>query len=274
MSARNSVRDILYRAGAEGHMPGVERAISSPVQGIAVILRQLEHGVLPRRFRLDFDTGARVELDVAERQILGLAKVKPGKSGKGKPLNTALEPGPLGPDDARRLSELLAQLCRAAGIVRISSTSQTDIVPGGSGLTLGALRNAAALPDVIESQAGTTTWLDAVVDNAKVSVQSAVLIDVDEAHVIIGSKEEAEALADWAVEMLDVFLADGFPLAPELETKGAITFAPQQNGSHVLLAGLRGQFLLALVAGPDTAGTLEAWQHVADNEIDGFIAAA
>jgi hypothetical protein len=133
---------------------------------------------------------------------------------------------------------------------------QTDIEPGGSGLSLSALRKAAALPDVVASQSGTTTWLDAVVDSAKVSVHSAVLIDVDEAHVIIGSKDEAEALADWAVEMLDVFLADGFPLAPELETKGAITFAPQQNGCHILLAGLRGQFLLALVSGPDTAGTL------------------
>jgi hypothetical protein len=73
--------------------------------------------------------------------------------------------------------------------------------------------------------------------------------------------------------MLDVFLADGFPLAPELETKGAITFAPQQNGSHILLAGLRGQFLLALVSGPDTAATLSAWQRVADDEVDGFLAA-
>jgi glycine/D-amino acid oxidase-like deaminating enzyme len=109
---------------------------------------------------------------------------------------------------------------------------------------------------VVAKAGGSTTWLDAVVDSKEVDILSAVLIDVDEAHVIIGTKEEAEALADWAVEMLDVFLADGFPLAPELETKGAITFAPQQNGSHILLAGLRGQFLLALVSGPDTAATL------------------
>jgi hypothetical protein len=272
MSARNSVRDILYRAGAEGHLPGVERAFSSPAQGISVILKQLEHGVLARRYCLDFDSGAKVEIDVAERQILALGPItarKPGKEPK-----TRLEPGPLGPDDAKALGDFLAQMCRGAKRVRIASTSQTDIEPGGSGLSLSALRKAAALPDVIASQSGTTTWLDAVVDSAKVSVHSAVLIDVDEAHVIIGSKEEAEALADWAVEMLDVFLADGFPLAPELETKGAITFAPQQNGCHVLLAGLRGQFLLALVSGPDTAGTLSAWQHVADNEVDGFIAAA
>ena len=84
---------------------------------------------------------------------------------------------------------------------------------------------------------------------------------------------EAEALADWAIEMLDVFLADGFPLAPELETKGALTFAPQQNGSHILLGGLRGQFLLALVSGPDTAATLAAWNRVAEREVDGFLEA-
>jgi hypothetical protein len=245
-----------------------------PRRASSVILRQLEHGVLPRRFRLDFDTGARVELDVAERQILGLAPVKPGKSGKGKPLNTALEPGPAGPRRRKALGELLAQLCRAAGIVRISSTSQTDIVPGGSGLTLRRVAQRGRAARCHRESGGYDHMARCRRRHAKVSVQSAVLIDVDEAHVIIGSKEEAEALADWAVEMLDVFLADGFPLAPELETKGAITFAPQQNGSHVLLAGLRGQFLLALVSGPDTAGTLEAWQHVADNEIDGFIAAA
>ena len=74
--------------------------------------------------------------------------------------------------------------------------------------------------------------------------------------------------------MLDVFLADSFPLAPELETKGAVTFAPQQNGCHILLSGLRGQFLLALVSGPDTAGTLAAWQRISDTEIDGFLAAS
>jgi hypothetical protein len=272
MSARNSVRDILYRAGAEGHLPGVDRAFSSPAQGVALILRQLEHGVLPRRYRLAFDNGAVIEIDVAERQVLALGALTPRKPGK-EP-KTRLEPGPLGPDDGRALGDLLTQMCRGSKAVRVSSASRTDIEPGGSGLSLSALRKAAALPDVVASRAGTTTWLDAVVDSAQISVHSAVLIDVDEAHVIIGSKEEAEALADWAVEMLDVFLADGFPLAPELETKGAITFAPQQNGSHVLLAGLRGQFLLALISGPDTAGTLSAWQHVADNEVDGFIAAA
>jgi hypothetical protein len=164
-------------------------------------------------------------MDVAERQILALGTDQGAQVRQSKP-KTALEPGPLGPDDAKALGDFLAQMCRGAKRVRISSTSQTDIEPGGSGLTLWPLRKAAALPDVIASQSGTTTWLDAVVDSAKVSVHSAVLIDVDEAHVIIGSKEEAEALADWAVEMLDVFLADGFPLAPELETKGAITFAP------------------------------------------------
>jgi hypothetical protein len=268
MTDRNAVRDILYRAGAEGHMRVVDRPISSPAQGVSLILRQLEYGVLPRRYRLEFDTGGRVEIDIAERQVLGLGSVKAATSGKAP----RLEPGPLGADDAKALGDLLAGLCRGAKAVRIASTSETDIVPGGSGLSLSALRKAAALPDVVAKAAGQTTWLDAMVDHPDVSVLSAVLIDVDEAHVIIGTKEEAEALADWAVEMLDVFLADGFPLAPELETKGAITFAPQQNGSHILLAGLRGQFLLALVSGPDTAATLAAWQRVAESEVDGFIA--
>ncbi|GEM_PF-1828314 len=268
MTDRNAVRDILYRAGAEGHMRVADRPISSPAQGVSLILRQLEYGILPRRFRLEFDTGGRVEIDIAERQVLGLGSVKAAVPGKAP----RLEPGPLGSDDAKALSDLLAGLCRGAKAVRIASTTETDIVPGGSGLSLSALRKAAALPDVVAKTAGQTTWLDAMVDHPDVSVLSAVLIDVDEAHVIIGTKEEAEALADWAVEMLDVFLADGFPLAPELETKGAITFAPQQNGSHILLAGLRGQFLLALVSGPDTAATLAAWQRVAESEVDGFIA--
>jgi hypothetical protein len=269
MTDRNSVRDILYRAGAEGHLPAIDRSFSTPAQGVSVILRQLETGVLPRRFRLDFNTGGRLEIDVAERQILGLGSVAAARGGAPA---TALEPGPLSSGNVKALGDLLTTFCRGARGVRITSTSDTDILPGGSGLSLSALRKAAALPDVIGKRAGQVTWLDAVVDNANVSVLSAVLIDVDEAHVVIGTKEEAEALADWAVEMLDVFLADGFPLAPELETKGALTFAPQQNGSHILLAGLRGQFLLALVSGPDTAATLAAWQHVADSEVDGFIA--
>lgn len=268
MTDRNAVRDILYRAGAEGHMRVVDRPISSPAQGVSLILRQLEYGVLPRRYRLEFDTGGRVEIDIAERQVLGLGSVRAATSGKAP----RLEPGPLGSEDAKALGDLLAGLCRGAKTVRIASTSETDILPGGSGLSLSALRKAAALPDVVAKVAGQTTWLDAMVDHPDVSVLSAVLIDVDEAHVIIGTREEAEALADWAVEMLDVFLADGFPLAPELETKGAITFAPQQNGSHILLAGLRGQFLLALVSGPDTAATLAAWQCVSESEVDGFIA--
>ena len=270
MTERNSVRDILYRAGAEGHLPSVDRSFSSPAHGVSLILRQLEFGVLPRRYRLAFDTGSRIEIDVAERQILALGDVAASKAVKGKA--PEMEPGPLSLDNAKALGDLLTAFCRGAKGVRITSTSDTDILPGGTGLSLSALRKAAALPDVIGKQPGQVTWLDAVVDNAAVSVLSAVLIDVDEAHVIIGTKEEAEVLADWAVEMLDVFLADGFPLAPELETKGALTFAPQQNGSHILLAGLRGQFLLALVSGPDTAATLAAWQQVADNEVDGFIA--
>jgi hypothetical protein len=270
MSARNSVRDILYRAGAEGHMPGVEGVLDRPA-GHAVILRQLEHGVLPRRYRLDFRHGAEVEIDVAERQILALA-VTPRKSGKRA--KTRWSPARWGPTTPRRLAIAVADLPWRRNRAHFQHVADRYRTGRQRPDRLSALRKAAALPDVVASQAGTTTWLDAVVDSAKVSVHSAVLIDVDEAHVIIGSKEGAEALADWAVEMLDVFLADGFPLAPELETKGAITFAPQQNGSHILLAGLRGQFLLALVSGPDTAGTLSAWQHVADDEVDGFIAAA
>lgn len=269
MTDRNSVRDILYRAGAEGHMSAFERFFSSPAQGVSAILRHLENGVLPRRYILEFDDGGRVEIDMAERQVLGLVAVS--RSGTPKGTSDALRPGPLGLDDDKALSDLLGGFCRHAKSVRITSTTQTDLLPGGGGLSLAALRKAAALPDVVAETAKRTTWLDAVVDNPQISVLSAVLIDVDEVHVVIGSKEEAEALADWAVEMLDVFLADGFPLAPELETKGGLTFAPQQNGSHILLAGLRGQFLLALVSGPDTAATLSAWKRVADNEVDGFL---
>jgi hypothetical protein len=268
MSNRNSVRDILYRAGAEGRMPVFDGTFSTPAQGVSLILKQLENAVLPRRYRLAFDNGGEVTLDLAERQVLSLGPLKAPKGAI-----AALEPGSLGPDDAKALGDLLSGLCRGARSVRMSGTPATDIFPGSGGISLSALRKAAALPDVVAKASGQTTWLDAVVDSKEIDILSAVLIDVDEAHVIIGTKEGAEALADWAVEMLDVFLADGFPLAPELETKGAITFAPQQNGSHILLAGLRGQFLLALVSGPDTAATLSAWQRVADDEVDGFLAA-
>jgi hypothetical protein len=268
MSSRNSVRDILYRAGAEGRMPTFEGKFSTPAQGVSLILRQLENAVLPRRYRLSFDTGAEISLDLAERQVLSLGSFQLPKGGQ-----ATLVAGPLGPDHAKALGDLLSGVCRGAKKLRMSSASAHDIFPGSGGISLSALRKAAALPDVVAKAAGRTTWLDAVVDSKEVDILSAVLIDVDEAHVIIGTKEGAEALADWAVEMLDVFLADGFPLAPELETKGAITFAPQQNGSHILLAGLRGQFLLALVSGPDTAATLAAWQRVADDEVDGFLAA-
>jgi dimethylglycine dehydrogenase len=74
-----------------------------------------------------------------------------------------LSQGPLGPT-TQGAWRVAAQLCRAAGIVRISSTSQTDIVPGGSGLSLRRVaQGGRALPDVIASQAGTTTWLYRVV---------------------------------------------------------------------------------------------------------------
>jgi hypothetical protein len=270
MTNRNSVRDILYRAGAEGRVSAARRSFSSPAQGLSTILRHLENGVLPRRHRLDFDGGGCIEIDVAERQIVGLARVTAPTSGTAP--DTRLEPGPLSPDNVKALGDLLSTFCRASRSVRISSSAADEVLHAGSGFSLAALRKAAALPDVVAKIAGRTTWLDAVVDSPEIDVMSAVLIDVDEAHVVIGTKEEAEALADWAVEMLDVFLADGFPLAAELETKGALTFAPQQNGSHILLAGLRGQFLLARVSGPDTSSTLAAWRRVAENEVDGFIA--
>jgi hypothetical protein len=59
MSNRNSVRDILYRAGAEGRMPVFDGTFSTPAQGVSLILKQLENAVLPRRYRLDFDTAPR-----------------------------------------------------------------------------------------------------------------------------------------------------------------------------------------------------------------------
>jgi hypothetical protein len=83
MSARNSVRDILYRAGAEGHLPGVERAFSSPAQGISVILKQLEHGVLARRYCLDFDSGAIAVVVIGGGRRRRLGALSPGESSAG-----------------------------------------------------------------------------------------------------------------------------------------------------------------------------------------------
>jgi hypothetical protein len=266
MTDRNSVRDILYRAGAEGASLTAARAYSSHVQGISVILRQLEDCVLPRRVELGFDGGARIALEVAERQVLRLcsAELPPGAA-------SGLPPGALGSDDAGALADLLVDVCRRAGSVRITSHPADEADAAAGGISTAALRLAAGVPGPEPRKPGTATWIEALVEHERIDVLSAVLIDVDEAHVVKGSKDEAEALADWAVEMLDVFLAESFPLAPELETKGAVTFAPQQNGCHVLLAGLRGQFLLASVSGPDSATTLSAWQGVADREVDGLI---
>ncbi|MFW5641566.1 MAG: hypothetical protein ACOCY0_02255 [Roseicyclus sp.] len=265
---RNSVRDILYRAGAEGAAPSATRSYANPLQGMAVVLGLLEDGVLPRRVTLAFDDGAEVTLDLAERQVLELV------AATGSAAATRLPPGPLTLDDAQALAELLSAACRGAGAVGVTWRIAAGIDPAAGGVSLEALRRAAGVPTRARPAPGEVTWLDALVDHAEVDVRSAVLIDVDEAHVILGSQAEAEALADWAVEMLDVFLADSFPLAHELETKGAVTFGPQQNGAHILLAGLRGQFLLALVSGPDTSATLAAWQRIAATEIDGFLPAA
>ncbi len=266
---RNAVRDILYRAGAEGASLTVTRAFASAEQGVTVILRQLDDCVLPRRFELQFDVGARVELDVADRQVLGLVSATaPPAAPDAGPL---LSPGPLKTGDADALAGLLTAMCRASGSVCVSCHPSDEEAAGG-GVSLTALRRAAGLPAPAPPAPGEMPWLEALVDHPRIDVRSAVLIDVDEAHVIAGSKDEAEALADWAVEMLDVFLADDFVLAPELETKGAVTFAPQRNGSHILLAGLRGQFLLALVSGPETAATLAAWRQIVEREVDGFLA--
>lgn len=271
MTDRVTIRDILYRAGAEGASLTATRIFSSPGQGLRVILRQLGDCVLPRRFELSFDGGGRVEIEVAEKRVQSLVAVDAAQAMReGAP---DISSGPLTADDARRLIDLLAAVCRGASSVRVACLPADDAAPTSGGIPICALREAAGIAPEPSATPGDTTWLDALVDHPKVDIRSAVLIDVDEAHVVTGSREEAEALADWAIEMLDVFLADGFPLAPELETKGAVTFAPQQNGSHILLAGLRGQFLLALVSGPDTAATLSVWQRVSEREVDGFLEA-
>jgi hypothetical protein len=128
MSNRNSVRDILYRAGAEGRMPVFDGTFSTPAQGVSLILKQLENGVLPRRYRLAFRHGGEVTLDLAERQVLSLGPLQAPKGAI-----AALEPGPLGPDDAKALGDLLSGFCRGARSVRMSSTPATDIFPGSGG---------------------------------------------------------------------------------------------------------------------------------------------
>jgi hypothetical protein len=191
----------------------------------------------------------RVEIDVAERQILGLGSRRPSPGRASRHAGAR----PAGPGRRKALGDLLSSSAARRGSVRISSTP-TDIVPGGSGLISWRCARRRRCPMSSPRASRADHMARCRRRQRQGRHHSAVLIDVDEAHVIIGTKEEAEALADWAVEMLDVFLADGFPLAPELETKGAITFAPQQNGSPRPAGGLRGQFLLALVSGPTLPG--------------------
>jgi hypothetical protein len=124
MSNRNSVRDILYRAGAEGRMPVFDGTFSTPAQGVSLILKQLENAVLPRRYRLAFDNGGEVTLDLAERQVLSLGPLKAPKGAI-----AALEPGSLGPDDAKALGDLLSGLCRGARSVRMSGTLRHRHLP-------------------------------------------------------------------------------------------------------------------------------------------------
>lgn len=275
VSGPASVRDILYRAGSDGTVRGTKVPFASASQGVAAILRHMEDCVLPRRVVAEFDSGARIAFEVAERQVVELSELEmpaplPAlQSSDGPPLS----PGPLKAGDAPALAGLLTALCRRAASVSLTLRPSEEEAVGG-GFSLPVLWAAAGIPDRAEPDASYVPWIEAIVDHPKVNVRSAVLIDVDEAHVVAGSKDEAEALADWAVEMLDVFLAERFPLAPELETKGAVVFAPQRNGSHILLCGLRGQFLLALVSGPDTAGSMSVWRRISETEIDGYVASS
>jgi|SRR5690606_36321040 hypothetical protein len=250
---RRSARDGMARPGPVRY--------ASWSEGLARILEQVDVAVLGRRLSFEFDDGSRLACEASGRRLVRL--LTPPPPGLTAEQMALFDRDELAFDDVRAVSVLFRGLCeRGAGF---AMTAEPLGEGGGQvrgGVDPTAISEAAGLPGEASPGRGEGTGHEALLEGLRPLLQAVVLIQGADSSLVLGEGDEAAFVVDWVESSLKELLSPGFPLLGTLETNGLLVFAlPERSGRHLLVAGRRGNLLVAAIKHCDVEATVDLWRR-------------
>lgn len=261
MSDFERLKAMLRRSARDGMaQPGPVRYMTWP-EGLARILEQVDTAVLGQRLSFEFDNASRLVCEASGRRLVRL--LTPPPPGLTAEHVALFDRDELAVDDIRALSVLFRGLCeRGAGFAMTAEPLGEGIGPVRGGVDPAAIAEAAGLPVEAGPRAGEGTGHEALLEGLRPLLQAVVLVEGEDLTLVRGEGDEAAFIVDWVENSLSKLLSPGFALLGTLETNGLLVFAlPATAGRHLLVAGRRGNLLVATVKGSDVVATVDLWRR-------------
>ncbi|WP_375688549.1 hypothetical protein [Pseudooceanicola sp. LIPI14-2-Ac024] len=179
-------RTVLTRAAAAGVAGELRLTLDGPAEGIALLTRQVAGTMLARTITLTFDTGAQLDCDATNRQLVRVAT----GAGVEVTLNTA------GPDEVERLSALLHDAFRDAREMTVR-TRANGVAQDQPGLSAARLSEIMGLAEDAAAPAP-LALVEEVLSGGGDTVVCALRLAPGPATPITGTAEDLRGLAQRA----------------------------------------------------------------------------
>ncbi|SPH18235.1 hypothetical protein DEA8626_01767 [Defluviimonas aquaemixtae] len=251
----------MLRHSAQDGTPRLGRVEYATAQaGVARVLEQVDTAVIGQQLSFEFDDGARLVCTTVGRRLVRL--LPPAPPGLTAEQTALFDLDELRGEHAQGLSNLLVGLCeRGAGFAMRVEPLGEGVAPASGGVEPVAIAEAAGLPGEAMFETGAGKLHETFLDALQASLRAAILIDGEVSSLICGEGDEAALVVDWVESSLEKLLSPGFPLLGTLETNGILVFGlPEAAGCHLLIAGRRGNLVVATVKGGDVAATVDLWR--------------
>lgn len=248
------LKAVLRKAAGDGVTGPRAEPIASAEAGVAYILDAVDTTLLPRRLTVTASGGGVLILEAAARRLQRAAEPAPPSWG----LATGTE---LKPEDASQIIAAMTAFCAGQSSLLITAMPISEAGdPTEGGIAPALLRETLGVTPPPPRDPEADMNMEPFITGLGKSCLAALWIQDGEVSILVGPKERAGLLSQWAVPMLERLLDAEFPLSAGFETDGLFVFVlPEAQGRHALIAGRLGAYIVAEIEGADPTETVAAW---------------
>ncbi len=249
---QTTIEAVLTRTASSGAAGRTDLPFAGPEDALRLLLRQVATTVLPRTLSFRFDTGARIDCEVSDRQIrrVGVFPVD------GPPITFAMNAPDAAPLQPADLAEALIGVISGARQVSISSGRPGER-SAAAGLSADTLASALGLPALWSApRPPRETVEDFFARTARVIV-CAMHLPGGPHDPICGNAEQLERLAARTTPMLSVDEGPG-PLSTLVGRRGVAVLGPTAPECEELVLVAHDGALAAALASAGSGPVLAA----------------